>query len=263
MSWTGGTSAGGGTTKKLNAFLMSEDRWQRALKEHNTRVKHVKPAVDLKSPWGCSRPYVPLPPQQQSAAAGGENNNSARRSVTNNNNRYRPGSAATTSRPNSARPMSAATSSRGRPTSAISNSGRGNNNNFTSTTTTSGPQIIAHLPLQQQRVCEEMVKLLAGLSKEQNKAMLEHLYSSAEESRLLQSYSGVYPGLLVSHADEEDGSFRHYDDDNNRAVAAAGTTSRNYHDADNDDDGYIRNEEGDDGTIDQEKFQSHHKPPRK
>ncbi len=46
-------------------------------------------------------------------------------------------------------------------------------------------------------MCEDMVKLLAGIDKEHSKVVLEHLYSSAEETRLLQSYSGVYPGLLV------------------------------------------------------------------
>lgn len=258
MSWTAGSSStggggGGGTTKKLNAFLMSEDRWQRSLKEHNQRVRHVKPAVDLKSPWGCSRPYVPLPPQGQHDSARG-----------------RPGSAATSSRPNSARPTSAASRNGNRPSSAISNNNNqpssrqyssrsvNSNNNMNQnsvSSSSSGPQIIAHLPLQQQRLCEEMVKLLAGLRKEQSKVVLEHLYSSAEESRLLQSYSGVYPGLLVSHADGDDNDDNSFQDEQGAAVSGEN----------GDDDGYIRNDDNEDGDdADQEKFQSHNKkPPRR
>jgi hypothetical protein len=215
-SWTGGT--GGGSTRKINTFLMSEDRWQRALKEHNHRINHVKPAVDLKSPWGCSRPYVPLPPH------GGDQVDSAR-SASGSRAQNRPTSASS-----SARRPGSATSARGggggggsRPTSAVSRNGRPTSAMSRASTTTtnanhaSGAQIISHLPLQQQRLCEEMIKLLTGLDKEQSKTVLEHLYSSAEESRLLQSYSGVYPGLLVNHNNTGNNS----DDEENFQTATA------------------------------------------
>ena len=42
------------------------------------------------------------------------------------------------------------------------------------------------------------------MDKDQCKVLLEHLYATAEETRLLQNYSGVYPGLLVSPAAEEE-----------------------------------------------------------
>ncbi len=50
--------------------------------------------------------------------------------------------------------------------------------------------------------------MLTGLDKHQSKLVLEHLYSAAEEGRLLQSYSGLYPGLLVSNAAGGGGSGR-------------------------------------------------------
>lgn len=86
-----------------------------------------------------------------------------------------------------------------RPGSATSRGGASSSGGVGGRGPQSGAQVISQMGLQQQRLCEEMTKMLCGLDKESSKLVLEHLYSAAEEGRLLQSYSGVYPGLLVSN----------------------------------------------------------------
>ena len=198
-SWTSGVSS---KSKKMTAYLMSDDRWQRSLKEHNHRVATVKSAVDLKSPWGCSRPYVPLPPADGASTSARPTSagSSAHRAS-------RPTSAASAGRGSAPQPRPPSRDSHSRPTSAAASRGARPLSAASAATSRgcgpagpAGTHLASQLPLPQQRLCEDMVRMLVSLDKERSKALLEHLYVSAEECRLLQSYSGVYPALLVSNA---------------------------------------------------------------
>lgn len=183
------------SAKKLGGFMLSEENWSTALRDHQHRVKVMKPAIQIDEPWGMGgRPRRPIKP----ATARGD----ARR----------PEKSCGGSTPRSARGQSAQRSAPRQKQAAPPPVPR-------------APTGIDDLSPEKQAICEDMIAVLMSLDEEGSYSVAQELFVLAEERRLLNRYTGVFPAMAEELP--EDGTSRDEADQHEPSTQAADDTTRN------------------------------------
>lgn len=172
--------------RRLQGFLITQRAWEQSLKDHQQRLKHAKPAVNVDPPWGADRGPGSLcrGPAPPAARAGPSRPSSSRPSTARSS---RPGTA--TSKAGLQSPCASP-----RPSAAVA-------------PVLEDIAALEGLTPEQKEVCENMIRLLMSVDTKQSKRVVEQVFMAAEERRLLEGYDGPFPTML-----EEGGACR--DNDN-------------------------------------------------
>ena len=234
MSWT--PRATERKKGRLRGFMLTEETWGQSLKDHQKRMGAIRPTINFsKMPWGFDKDGTCAHKLSKKAPKP-------------------PSRPATAGRPQSgdAQQHSSARSQRGGAAQQSVATGRAalGREDFG----------IHSLTREQQDVCRAMQQLLVSLeSSAQSKRIVEEVFVTAEESRLLRGYSGVFPEMEYPAENDEEDEEEQRKDNN-----AAGKSSKGAADAkeksqkkDSDADGYEDNfeSESDKGSPKRKKSQ--------
>lgn len=152
-------------TTKTRGLMLCRDSWATALKDHQKRVRTMKPAIQIEEPW-----HAPRRPLSARPAAN------------------RPGSARQKSPPSAERKPGSTQKVAAKATIAAKPS-------------TLSP--IDELTPSQQAAIRDVVDILISFDTDRSKVIVEEMFKTAEEQRLLQGYTGIFPKLETEQEREQ------------------------------------------------------------
>lgn len=164
----------------MRAGMLPPRAWAHEFKEHQRRLRGTKPSVDTEQPWAPTYHIAVVP-----TAPATSRPVSARSARPASASSHSAASRAPSSRPQSAKaPPSEATSTRSPKRAAAAAAAE--------------TPVMDELTDDQRRACEAFIAdVLSTTDTKTCKRILEHMFSCAEERRLLQGYDGPFPSLAV------------------------------------------------------------------
>ena len=179
-------------SKKKAGFMLTKDSWATALKDHQKRIREMRPAISIEEPW--------LPPQRPKTARPG----SARP--------HRPGTAGASRAPAPA----GGDASRESPARGAAGGGGGGRH---------AKGIDALSDADQEKV-RDVIAILVSLDTARAKACCEDIFHRAEDQRLLRGYTGVFPTLCVERKADADAEAADSDSKKQQPAAPAAAADK-------------------------------------